>query len=359
MLRQTAAGILIGHWFMDTARVTMGTPADQKLNQASETLTFENPHFLQSLFANDLSLLKKLQDYFSVKVVTRDGWLKIEGEPGDVAKAKAVFETLESVRRKGGEINAHTFRLAMEQVEEGDVLSVTGELSRSGALDELADLRLLGSATKAPVMPRTGGQLNYLKALQKYEVVFGLGPAGTGKTFLAMAHALQQLKDRKIDRIIMTRPAVEAGEALGFLPGDLQEKVFPYLRPLYDALYDMLEADEAQKLIDKNLIEVAPLAYMRGRTLNRAYVILDEGQNATREQMLMFLTRLGEDSRCVVTGDPSQIDLRPRKLSGLLEAMELLQDTEGIAFTQFDRSDVVRHPVVERIIAAYEQRSVE
>jgi len=157
----------------------------------------------------------------------------------------------------------------------------------------------------------------------------------------------------------MTRPAVEAGEALGFLPGDLQEKVFPYLRPLYDALYDMLEADEAQKLIEKNLIEVAPLAYMRGRTLNRAYVILDEGQNATREQMLMFLTRLGEESKCVVTGDPSQIDLRPRKQSGLLEAMRLLQETKGIGFTHFDRTDVVRHPVVERIIAAYEKRNTD
>lgn len=334
---------------------------DEKAKSVSETLTFENPYFLQSLFANDLSLLKQLQLRFSVKVLTRDDWLKIEGANENVIKAKAVFETLESVRRKGGEINAHTFRLAMKQAQVGEASSLSAEekLSRSGTLDELADLRLLGSATKPAVMPRTAGQLNYLKALQKHEVVFGLGPAGTGKTFLAMAHALQELKDRKIDRIIMTRPAVEAGEALGFLPGDLQEKVFPYLRPLYDALHDMLEADEAQKLIDKNLIEVAPLAYMRGRTLNRAYVILDEGQNTTCEQMLMFLTRLGDGSKCVVTGDPSQIDLRPRKLSGLLEAMELLRDTEGVAFTQFDRTDVVRHPVVERIIEAYEQRSSE
>ncbi|NOY00231.1 MAG: AAA family ATPase [Verrucomicrobia bacterium] len=336
----------------------METQVDKTSNQASETLTFENPHFLQSLFANDLGLLKQLEEYFSVKVITRDGWLKIEGDVGKVLKAKSVFEALESVRRKGGEIGAHTFRLAMEQAQGSDGEERDGKagLVRAGSLDELADLRLLGSATKAPVMPRTGGQLKYLKALQQYEVVFGLGPAGTGKTFLAMAHALQQLKDRKIDRIIMTRPAVEAGEALGFLPGDLQEKVFPYLRPLYDALYEMLEADEAQKLIDKNLIEVAPLAYMRGRTLNRAYVILDEGQNATKEQMLMFLTRLGEESKCVVTGDPSQIDLRPRNQSGLLEAMELLRETEGITFAQFDRSDVVRHPVVERIIAAYEKR---
>lgn len=333
----------------------METATEKKSALASETLTFENPHFLQSLFANDLSLLKNLQQKFMVKIVTRDGWLKIEGDHKQVAKAKAVFGVLESVRRKGGEINAHAFALAMQQ-ELTTARAPAGKLLGKGDLQEFADLRLLGSATKPAVMPRTSGQLNYLKALQKNDVVFGLGPAGTGKTFLAMANALQQLKDRKIDRIIMTRPAVEAGEALGFLPGDLQEKVFPYLRPLYDALYEMLEGEEAQKMIDKNLIEVAPLAYMRGRTLNRAYVILDEGQNATREQMLMFLTRLGEESKCVVTGDPSQIDLRPRKLSGLLEAMDLLRDVEGIAFTQFDRSDVVRHPVVERIIAAYEQR---
>ncbi len=335
----------------------METQAAQNPNKASETLTFENPHFLQSLFANDLSLLKQLQQKFSVKVITRDGWLKIEGDRADVVQSKAVFETLESVLRKGGQISAHTFHMAMEQaLESGEGDQGSGALVKRASLDDLADLRLLGSASKPAVMPRTAGQLNYLKALQRNDVVFGLGPAGTGKTFLAMAHALQQLKDRKIDRIIMTRPAVEAGEALGFLPGDLQEKVLPYLRPLYDALYEMLEGDEAQKLIDKNLIEVAPLAYMRGRTLNRAYVILDEGQNATKEQMLMFLTRLGEDSKCVVTGDPSQIDLRPRKLSGLLEAMELLRGVEGIEFTAFDRSDVVRHPVVERIIEAYEKR---
>jgi len=338
---------------MDIGRETMETQIDENPNQASETLTFENPHFLQSLFANDLGLLKQMEKLFSVKVITRDGWLKIQGAQEKVTTAKSVFRTLESVLRKGGEISSHTFRLAMDQALAGNG---NGEVVQGGSLDELADLRLLGSSSKAPVMPRTGGQLKYLKALQQHEVVFGLGPAGTGKTFLAMAHALQELKDRKIDRIIMTRPAVEAGESLGFLPGDLQEKVFPYLRPLYDALYDMLENDEAQKLIEKNLIEVAPLAYMRGRTLNRAYVILDEAQNASCEQMFMFLTRLGEASKCVVTGDPSQIDLRPRENSGLLEAMRLLGKTAGITFVHFDRSDVVRHPVVERIIEAYEKR---
>lgn len=337
----------------------METQIDEDPNQVSETLTFENPHFLQSLFANDLGLLKQLEEHFSVKVITRDGWLKFEGARKNVTKAKSVFEALESVRRKGGEVTAHTFRLAMNQAHTDEVNDQdgSGAFETGNSLEELTDMRLLGSVTKSPVMPRTGGQLKYLSALQKFEVVFGLGPAGTGKTFLAMAYALQELKNRKIDRIIITRPAVEAGEALGFLPGDLQEKVFPYLRPLYDALYDMLEADEAQKLIDKKLIEVAPLAYMRGRTLNRAYVILDEGQNATREQMLMFLTRLGEESKCVVTGDPSQIDLRPCNQSGLLEAMKLLKETDGISFAHFDRSDVVRHPVVERIIEAYEQRS--
>jgi len=359
---EKSVGKLIGLWLMDIgSSKSAGIEIDQDPNQASEMLTFDNPHFLQSLFANDLSLLKLLEKHFSVKVITRDGWLKIEGIHENVAKVRRVFGSLESLRRKGGEISAHTFRLAMDQAQagDGDGPGSSGEATREGSLDELADMRLLGSATKAPVMPRTGGQLDYLKALKRYEVVFGLGPAGTGKTFLAMAQALQELKDRKIDRVIMTRPAVEAGEALGFLPGDLQEKVFPYLRPLYDALYDMLEINEAQKLIEKNLIEVAPLAYMRGRTLNRAYVILDEGQNATREQMLMFLTRLGEGTKCVVTGDPSQIDLRPRKQSGLLEAMQLLEKTEGIAFIRFDRSDVMRHPVVERIIEAYEQRNVE
>ncbi len=320
----------------------------------SETLTFENPHFLQSLFANDLGLLKQLEKRLSIRVATRDGWVKIGGAPENVAKGRSVFESLESMRRKGGEVSGHTFRLAMERAETGGGAARQGE-----GMDDLVDLRLLGSASKAAVMPRTGGQLKYLKSLRRYEVVFGLGPAGTGKTFLAMAHALQELRDRKVDRIIMTRPAVEAGEALGFLPGDLQEKVFPYLRPLYDALYDLLENEEAQKLIERNLIEVAPLAYMRGRTLNRAYVILDEGQNATCEQMLMFLTRLGEESRCVVTGDPSQIDLRPREQSGLLEAMRLLKETEGIGFNYFDRGDVVRHAVVERIIAAYEKRREE
>jgi len=223
------------------------------------------------------------------------------------------------------------------------------------SVSEFADFKLVASPNKPPVTPRTSNQLAYLQALQKNDVTFGIGPAGTGKTYLAMAFALDLLKKREVDRIMVTRPAVEAGEALGFLPGDLEEKVLPYLRPLYDALNDIIEPGEAQRFAEKNLIEIAPLAYMRGRTLNRACVILDEAQNTSREQMLMFLTRLGDSSKCVVTGDPSQIDLRPHKKSGLLEAMRILRRVEGVHFAEFEVRDVVRHPVVRRIISAYEK----
>ena len=312
----------------------------------SHTLEFENPHFLQSLFAHDHRLLKQLETAFSVLVTTRDDWIRIEGPAEGIEQARTVFDQLEKTRRKGGEISPQAFEFAVESVA-GDE---PGE-----SLDEISEIRLLGSPTKPAVTPRSRNQFRYLRALREYEVVFGIGPAGTGKTYLAMAHALQRLKNREIDRIVLTRPAVEAGEALGFLPGALEEKVLPYLRPLYDALYEMLETSEAQKFVEKNLIEIAPLAYMRGRTLNRSCVILDEAQNASREQMLMFLTRLGTDSTCVVTGDPSQIDLRPAWKSGLLEAMRLLRHVEGVRFLEFTGRDVVRHPVVRRIIAAYEE----
>lgn len=311
----------------------------------TQTLEFESPHFLQSLFAHDHKLLDSLETTFSVSIATRDGWLKITGTPDDIIQVEKVFEQLEAARRKGGDITPQTFQLAIENVIEG---------RDRRDLEQLVDIRLLGSATRKAVRPRTRTQFEYLQALRSENVVFGIGPAGTGKTYLAMAHALQQLRDREIDRIILTRPAVEAGEALGFLPGALEEKVLPYLRPLYDALYEMLEPAESQKFVERGLIEIAPLAYMRGRTLNRACIILDEAQNTSREQMLMFLTRLGNESNCVVTGDPSQIDLRPARKSGLLEAMRRLRDVDGIRFIEFQRRDVVRHPVVQRIIEAYE-----
>ncbi|MFT4547990.1 MAG: phosphate starvation-inducible PhoH-like protein [Verrucomicrobiales bacterium] len=311
---------------------------------SSRTLEFENAHFLQSLFAGEAGLLKVVARTFDLKVTTRDNWVKLEGDD-DVAIEQGVelFRRLEETRRDGADISEHSFRFAVEAVRAGE----------SGALKELMGYRLLGTGTKPPVVPKTRGQLNYLKAMDRSDVVFGTGPAGTGKTYLAMARLISALKNNEVKRIILTRPAVEAGEALGFLPGDLQDKILPYLRPLYDALYDMLEPTEVERMIERGMIEIAPLAYMRGRTLNQAAIILDEAQNTTREQMFMFLTRLGDDSRCVVTGDPSQIDLKTRHDSGLLESMEALKQTEGIEFVKFEKADVVRHPVVRRIIEAY------
>ncbi|MEO0414860.1 MAG: PhoH family protein [Verrucomicrobiota bacterium] len=312
-----------------------------------KTLQFESPHFLFSLFADDLALLKEVEGVLPVTLTSRDAWVKIESEnPEAIPMVEKLFEDLEQTRRKGNSISKQSFRYAMSVV--------SGE-EEKGNLAELVDCKLLGGSSKPGVTPRNENQLKYLQALKSHEVVFGLGPAGTGKTYLAMAYALHQLKNREIDRIILTRPAVEAGEALGFLPGDLEEKVLPYLRPLYDALNDMVDPVEAQKFADKNLIEIAPLAYMRGRTLNRACVILDEAQNTTREQMFMFLTRMGEGSQCLVTGDPSQVDLRPKNRSGLLEAIQLLRGVKGISFIEFEAADVVRHPVVARIIDAYDK----
>jgi phosphate starvation-inducible PhoH-like protein len=230
--------------------------------------------------------------------------------------------------------------------------SVQRELGDSPA-DAILQLKLLSTGKKPPVLAKTRGQIAYVQAMRQSEVVFGLGPAGTGKTYLAMAQGLHLLREKVVQRLVLTRPAVEAGEALGFLPGDLKEKIFPYLRPLYDALYDMLEPDDAERLIERGAIEIAPLAYMRGRTLKNAFIILDEAQNTTTEQMLMFLTRLGEGSRCVITGDPSQVDLRRSVRSGLREAVEVLQAVEGVQFIHFLPKDIVRLPVVQRIIEAY------
>jgi phosphate starvation-inducible PhoH-like protein len=208
---------------------------------------------------------------------------------------------------------------------------------------------------KSGVTAKTVGQKKYLDAIRKHDITFGIGPAGTGKTYLAVAAGLSALREGKISRIILTRPAVEAGEALGFLPGDLYEKITPYLRPLHDALHDMLPAEEIQKQTERGTIEIAPLAYMRGRTLNNAFIILDEAQNSTTEQMLMFLTRLGHGSKAVITGDETQVDLPPHKNSGLIEAHRALKNVEGIAVIEFSRRDVVRHPLVQQIIAAYEE----
>jgi phosphate starvation-inducible PhoH-like protein len=309
----------------------------------SETLQFENARTLQNLYANDFRLLQAMEEKLGVKVITRDGWLRLEGERGNINKARKVFDQLEEARHRGVQIRRHEFQYALNSVLEGN----------RQRLSELAEHKVLTPIRRAPIIPKSAQQLNYYQTIQTHDIVFGVGPAGTGKTYLAMAMGIDALKKEQVKRVILTRPAVEAGEALGFLPGDLQEKIFPYLRPLYDALYDMLDGEEIQKYMDRGVIEIAPLAYMRGRTLNNAFVILDEAQNTTTEQMFMFLTRLGAESKCVVTGDQTQIDLPRNKKSGLIEATQALERVEGINFVYFSERDVVRHPLVQSIIRAY------
>jgi phosphate starvation-inducible PhoH-like protein len=309
----------------------------------SQTLQFESARVLQSLYANDLALIKTLEKTLDVRATTRDGWLRVEGEPDRVEQARRVFEQLDRARQGGVSIRKHEFLYALRSVAEPEEPS----------LDELLDTKILFSPKRPPIVPKTAGQRAYLRAIQTHDMVFGIGPAGTGKTYLAMAAAVSALKKEQVTRIILTRPAVEAGEALGFLPGDLKEKIMPYLRPLYDALHDMVDAEEMQRYMERGVIEIAPLAYMRGRTLNRAFVVLDEAQNTTTEQMFMFLTRLGAESKAVITGDHTQIDLPANKRSGLVEAMQALKHIENISFCQFSDRDVIRHELVQAIVRAY------
>ena len=307
------------------------------------TLHFENPRALQLLYANNPENLRLLEEKLQLKLTTREGWLKLKGKLDQIEKAKQLFETLHLAREHNILIRQHEFQYGLNLVAEG----------KNAQFKKLFNTPLQLSTRHPPIIPKTIGQANYLELIQRYDVVFGLGPAGTGKTYLAVAMALAALKENKVTRLILTRPAVEAGESLGFLPGDLKEKLLPYLRPLYDALQDMLEPEELQKYLERNTIEIAPLAYMRGRTLSDAFIILDEGQNATTEQMFMFLTRLGQDSKCVVTGDPTQIDLPKHRKSGLLEAIQALDKAPGIGFNFFQEIDVIRHPIVQKIISAY------
>jgi phosphate starvation-inducible PhoH-like protein len=313
-------------------------PAELKLD-------FDTPQFLHGLFAYDTKNLAYLESALGVKTVTRDGWVLLSGGLEAIGRARRVFTDLENAQRAGGRIEARDFRLAVDIAAREGAIGIT----------HLTEVKLVGSRGRKPVIPRTPAQLEYVRAIEDHDVTFGLGPAGTGKTYLAMAMALTMLKRRVMQRIVLTRPAVEAGEALGFLPGDLREKVAPYLRPLYDAIHDMLDPDEGQRYLDEGTIEIAPLAFMRGRTLARSFVILDEAQNTTREQMFMALTRLGDDSKMVVTGDGSQVDLKPGVRSGLYEAEHALRGVEGIAFQRFSQADIIRHPVVGRIVEAYER----
>jgi len=311
----------------------------------TETLHFDTARAAQQLFNNDPRNLQALEQQLGVKATSREGWIKLEGEAEAIERAKHLFLSLEGSLKAGTPIRNREFSHALNIVKHEGV----------STLKDIMSDRIMTSEKKAGVTAKTVGQKKYVDAIRTHDVTFGIGPAGTGKTYLAVAMALAALREGKVSRIILTRPAVEAGEALGFLPGDLYEKIMPYLRPLHDALHDMLPAEEVQKQMERSVIEIAPLAYMRGRTLNNAFIILDEAQNSTMEQMFMFLTRLGASSKAVITGDETQIDLPAHKHSGLLEAHRVLRHVEGIAVVEFSRRDVVRHPLVQRIIAAYEE----
>ena len=311
----------------------------------SETLHFENARFAQQLLNNDAQTLHTLEQILGVKATTREGWIKLEGSEESLGHAKQLFQILESSLKAGSPVRGRDFTHALSVVQHEGV----------AALKDLYSERIQTSGKKSNVVPKTTGQKKYIEAIRAHDLSFGIGPAGTGKTYLAMAMAVAALREEKVSRIILTRPAVEAGESLGFLPGDLYEKIDPYLRPLLDALHDMMAAEDIQKNRERGIIEIAPLAYMRGRTLNHAFIILDEAQNSTAEQMFMFLTRLGYSSKAVITGDITQIDLPPNKKSGLIEAKQALRSVEGVAVVEFTKRDVVRHPLVQRIISAYEE----
>ncbi|HYM23181.1 MAG TPA: PhoH family protein [Vicinamibacterales bacterium] len=302
---------------------------------------------IETLFGSYDENLKHLEALFNVRIRTQGHDLLVEGESPALEKVDRVVGQLSSLMRDG-------FKLSNTDVKTASALV---------AQDTLVDLRdhfLKGSLTpagKRQVKPKTVTQRKYLDAIEQNDIVFGIGPAGTGKTYLAMAQAVAFLVAKKVSRIILARPAVEAGEKLGFLPGDLQEKVNPYLRPLYDALYDMLDVERVARYIERGTIEIAPIAFMRGRTLNDSFVILDEAQNTTSEQMKMFLTRLGFGAKAVITGDITQIDLPTGRTSGLVEAMKVVSAIDGIAFVHFDERDVVRHKLVQQIVKAYERFS--
>src|ERR1700723_3421641 len=303
-----------------------------------------NPN-IEALFGTRDENLHVLEDGLNINIDLRSDHIELEGAPRDVARAEQLFADYEQLR-KGG-----------HQFQNGDLNSMLRVLvgDPNVTLRGLAEAGRQRSFGRRTVQPKSPNQRRYLEAIETHDMVFGVGPAGTGKTYLAVAMAISALLNKQVNRIILARPAVEAGERLGFLPGTLQEKIDPYLRPLYDALFDMLDPERVERYLEKNIIEIAPIAFMRGRTLNDSFVILDEAQNTTSEQMKMFVTRLGFNSKAVITGDITQIDLPNARRSGLLEAADVLKRVEGLAFVHFDEVDVVRHHLVQRIIRAYDE----
>jgi len=316
---------------------------------AVKRLEFDTPRLLSQLYCGKDENLAHVERTLEVRLVTRDDWLEIAGNDENIAKAVELFEILSLARQQGVKIRNNDFDKILQSVREGKT-EETKSLFRNPKILLLK---------RKSIIPKTVRQKKYVEGIETHDITIGIGPAGTGKTFLAMATALDAFQSGRVEKLVFTRPAVEAGEALGFLPGDLQEKILPYLRPLYDALYHMVGVEETQKMMERQQIEIAPLAYMRGRTLSRSFVILDEAQNTTPEQMMMFLTRLGDDSKMVITGDVTQIDLPRSKKSGLKQAIRILSEVKGISIFEFDEVDVVRHPLVQRIIRAYEKFALE
>jgi len=318
----------------------MGETDNAELKRVSVTAGPE----MQGLFGRRDEHIRLVEEELRVRLVVRDGMLTITGSEGAVAVAEQVVGELVTLVRQGRQVGNEEVRLALRHV---------GANERD-TFRELQAEAIEVSSKKRPVRPKGLRQTRYIEAIRKHDIVFGIGPAGTGKTYLAMAMAVSALLHKEVHRIILTRPAVEAGEKLGYLPGTLIEKINPYLRPLYDALYDMLETERAARLIEQGTIEIAPLAFMRGRTLNESFIILDEAQNTTSEQMKMFLTRLGFGSKAVITGDITQVDLPAGRVSGLIEVRSILKDVPGLRFIHFTEEDVVRHELVQQIVRAYE-----
>lgn len=309
----------------------------------------EKMEYLINLFGSFDENVKLIEKELDVAIINRGSEIKVAGEPDGVDRALSAIRNLLAIAARGDSIGEQEVRYVLSQIEAGN----------AEKLEELGKDVICISTRGVPIKAKTLGQKQYVNSMKDSAIVFGIGPAGTGKTYLAVAAAVAAFKSKEIDRIILTRPAIEAGESLGFLPGDMQEKVDPYLRPLYDALGEMMGFEVFHKNLERGMIEVAPLAYMRGRTLDNAFIILDEAQNTTPEQMKMFLTRMGFSSRIVVTGDVTQIDLPRDKKSGLRDAEIVLKNVEGIAFNYLDERDVVRHPMVQRIVKAYERKETE